>query len=194
MSTAADREAAAARERERAHLVDTVLPEVAQEELNLVTAVKSSKGTTIAVLVEALEDVQRRAQGGRGAPGGPRPVGEIDLESYRAEVDKLRSRWKDWEGAMQGDGGKDVELGHQVIKKLLSTPVFANPTEAGAWEWTAVGTFEGMLKGYVGKRPIADQPAAKPEEVAAADPGRSTGLLPEPAGHRGRIRRSGRRG
>ena len=59
------------------------------------------------------------------------PLGEIDLESYRAEVDKLRSQWKDWEGALQGDGGKDVELGPQVIKKLLSTPVFAHPTEAG---------------------------------------------------------------
>jgi hypothetical protein len=54
------------------------------------------------------------------------------------------------EGALQGDGGKDVELGRQVIKKLLSTPVSANPTEAGTWEWTTVGTFEGMLKGYVG--------------------------------------------
>ena len=57
----------------------------------------------------------------------------IDLESYRAEVDKLRSRWKDWEGARQGDGGKDAELGRQVIKKLLSTAVFAHPTEAWAW-------------------------------------------------------------
>ena len=54
-------------------------------------------------------------------------MGEIDLESYRAEVDKLRSRWKDWEGALQGDGGKDVELGRQVIKELLSTPVFGPP-------------------------------------------------------------------
>jgi hypothetical protein len=75
---------------------------------------------------------------------------EIDLRSYRAEVDKLRSRWKAWEGALQWDGGKDGELGRQVIKKLLSTSVSANPTEAGTWEWTTVGTFEGMLKGYVG--------------------------------------------
>jgi len=72
---------------------------------------------------------------------------ESDLAQWeRSTWSRTAPRWtsygpggKTGKAPCKGTGGKDVELGRQVIKKLLSTPVFAHPTEAGAWEWTAVG-------------------------------------------------------
>ena len=135
------------------HLINTTLAGIATEELNLVNAVKSAKGgATIPALVEALEAAQARRKEGEARLAQLNQF-EVDAKEYQAKIAALRERWKDWEGALQGDGEKDLDLARQFIKKLLVSPVFIIPLERGSWRWETVGSYEGPLQGFVGKRP-----------------------------------------
>jgi hypothetical protein len=76
-----------------------------------------------------------RPRGRRPRPGSRKLKDwEIDAASYRSQVAALRERWKDLEGAFQGDGGKDLDLARQLIKKLLISPVSVTP-RAGRMSW-----------------------------------------------------------
>jgi hypothetical protein len=71
---------------------------------------------------------------------------EADATSYRAEIVKLRDRWQDWQGVLE-DPEKDINLARQLVKKLLSSPVFVTPgAERGVWEWSAAGSYEGPTR------------------------------------------------
>jgi hypothetical protein len=152
----------AARERERVHLINTTLAGIATEELNLVNAVKSAKGgATIPALVEALEAAQARRKEGEARLAQLNQF-EVDAKEYQAKIAALRERWKDWEGALQGDGEKDLDLARQFIKKLLVSPVFIIPLERGSWRWETVGSY--CRASSASARPTQ---AAKPEQIAA---------------------------
>jgi site-specific DNA recombinase len=165
MKAANDTAAAASREREIAHLTNTKLPALTAKVANLVAAVVAGGGD-IPELVSALQ-AAKADKAEAEARLATLKEHEIDVANYRAEIAKLRDRWQDWQGVLE-DPDKDINLARQLIKKLLSSPVFVTPgAERGVWEWAAAGSYEGPLKGFIGRRAPAVQVAAQPHELAA---------------------------
>jgi hypothetical protein len=62
-----------------------------------------------------------------------------------SEVERLRSAWKNWGGALDAE----PVLARQLLKRVISGTIAVTPAEGG-WGYQGHGDFDGLLAGAIG--------------------------------------------
>jgi hypothetical protein len=151
---AANVEAKAAREAERAHLL-AELPKLAATEARLVKRIATIEDDSLVAALKSewseakaqREQAERRAAELEGI--------ERDLAADRAEVEALIETWNSWsttlaQAGSAADGSVPAEAqkhARQILKKVLVGTNRVKPNETGDWSFAGYTRFEGLVLG-----------------------------------------------
>lgn len=140
--TAADESARASRGAERATLLARI-PVLTAECERLADAVAGGSGT-LDVLLSGIKTRQAEREAAEARVVELESI-ERDLRADADAVERLRTTWKDWGGALDAD----PVLARQVLRKVLVGSILVFPRGRGQWSFGGFSRFDGLLTGRI---------------------------------------------